>query len=751
MRYILFFALLLMITASFGQDFYKTDTIHTIELTFEESNWDDVLYTNYDADNGDRLLATAVINGIVFDSVGVKYKGNSSCNTSHLKNPFNIKLDYIINNQEIDDYGTLKLSNVFKDPSFVREVLGYEIARNYMPAPRANFIKVFVNGSYHGLYSNVQTEDKEFLRQNFNNYDDGIFFKGEFANNLDLPGCPTGPPEVWGYIDDSTCAQKYYELESDYGWQELLNFLDTFNNVTSQMEEVLDVDRHLWMLTFDNLLVSLDAPTNIPHNFYLYRDQTERFNPLLWDCNMTFGGFTSMGGPSSPSLTTTELQELDVFMNETSANYPIVSKVLSNDRYKKMYVAHMKTMLEEIFTSNWYQTRVGELQTMIDADVQADNNKFFTYTDFQNNLSSTAANVIGLAELMEARATYIQGLTEFQYSQPVISNIVVPDTASPFSTILITADISNANYAYVGYRHSKNDKFTKVEMFDDGAHEDGAAGDGTYGAYFDIDISNTHYYIYAENSDAAIFSPERAEYEFYSFTANVNVGIQSDVVINELMASNSETQSDEAGDFNDWIELYNNTENTINLSGYYLSDDEATPNKWALPDVSINADSYLIVWADNEEVQGTMHANFKLSASGEAVYLVDPSLTIIDQVEYAIQTTDVVYARVPNGTGAFVSQAPSFSFNNNYPYSVDEIDLDNAFVIYPNPSKGIVNIKGMYDIKSIEVSNITGQVITIFDVNNKTALVNLTDEAAGVYFIKIATDKGMYCDKIILN
>jgi spore coat protein CotH len=124
-----------------AQDLYDIDNITLVELVFEESNWNNILVQNKLNDKGERLLATATINGTRFDSVGVRYKGNSTFRPNYPKNPLNIKLDFIIN-QDYNGFETLKLSSGSHDPSFVREVLSYEIARKYMVAPHSNYAKV---------------------------------------------------------------------------------------------------------------------------------------------------------------------------------------------------------------------------------------------------------------------------------------------------------------------------------------------------------------------------------------------------------------------------------------------------------------------------------------------------------------------------------------------------------------------------------------------------------------------------------
>ncbi|HRG69554.1 MAG TPA: CotH kinase family protein, partial [Saprospiraceae bacterium] len=160
---------LILLTIKLGsQSLYDPDQLQEIKIYFPYANWDQKLDSLRAADSDARLLATSVIlNGISFDSVGIRYKGNSSYNPSRPKNPFNIKLDYIVSDQKYEGYNTLKLSSGFMDPSFLREVLGYQIARQYLPAPKANFINVYVNDVLLGLYTNVEDVDNVFLSNHF--------------------------------------------------------------------------------------------------------------------------------------------------------------------------------------------------------------------------------------------------------------------------------------------------------------------------------------------------------------------------------------------------------------------------------------------------------------------------------------------------------------------------------------------------------------------------------------------------------
>ena len=149
-----------------AQTFYAPTTVHKIEITFAESNWDALLDAQK-AGAEDYIMARSVtIDGTTYDSVGVKYKGNSTYDARQAKNPFHIELD-TYKEQDHQGYKDIKLSNAAKDPSFLREVLSYQIARQYMTAPQSNFANVYVNGTLIGLYSNSESVGKTFVKTYF--------------------------------------------------------------------------------------------------------------------------------------------------------------------------------------------------------------------------------------------------------------------------------------------------------------------------------------------------------------------------------------------------------------------------------------------------------------------------------------------------------------------------------------------------------------------------------------------------------
>lgn len=139
-----------------------------------------------------------------------------------------------------------------------------------------------------------------------------------------------------------------------------------------------------------------------------------------------------------------------------------------------------------------------------------------------------------------------------------------------------------------------------------------------------------------------------------------------DIVINELLPKNSQYGSDQDGEFDDWIELYNPADVDQDISGYYLTDSKKVLTKWKFPaGTIIGPKGYLIVWADGDSTQVGLHTNYKLSADGENVVLLSPDLNVINLVEYPITLIEQSWARKPNGTGDFKWSTPTFNKSND--------------------------------------------------------------------------------------
>jgi hypothetical protein len=738
--------------------FFDLNSIQKIEIYFSQPNWDYQMDTARYGTDGYTHADYVKINDVQFDNVGVKYKGNSSYDSTVVKNPLHIELDHFVS-QSYQGVKDIKLSNCYGDPSMIREVLSYGILGNYMICPRANFAQVFINGAYIGLYSNTENIGKVFCSDNFGS-SSNTFIK---ANPLVNPG-PNTKSNLKYLSADSSAYFNFYEIKSAYGWNNLVQLCDVITNQPTLAQSYLNIDRVLWMLAFNSVLVNLDSYSGVfCQNYYLYRDNTGSYNPIVWDLNMSLGGFPFVGNSNNSmgSLSVAQMQQLTPTIHATDPYWPLINLVMNDPYLRKMYFAHLRTITAEMFSGGLYESIATGLQTTIDTAVQSDNNRFFTYEQFQAGMTGNVIfsnyTVPGIGTLMNARVSYLQSHSEFTALPPGIVSLE-PDVNSPEINTMInfTAQVTGAEEVYLYYRLNSAENFTAIQMFDDGAHNDGAAGDQVYGCGAEITTLLLQYYAVAVNAQAAVFLPARAAHEFYTINASLSTPTPGEVVVNEFLAKNETGQVNETGVYADWIELYNNTDKPLDLYGLYLSDNPNKLNKFAFPPNSlIGPNGYLIIWAD--ELASTsqyIHCNFKLSADGESVILSDGASVITDSVNFGPQTVDVSMGRCPNGTGNFEFFAvPTFGTSNCLVNMTVSEPTGSYFRLYPNPATGSFyadNKTGLQETE-LKIFNLQGSEIRRWQ-SEPGCSFHITGLSPGLYLVEVNFLSGekLYC-KLQIN
>jgi len=139
----------------FADELYTSDKVMTMELQFYDANYMELLMRNKEKEID--IPAKLIVNDtIIFDSVGVRYKGNSSYNIPNKKKPFNISIDSYNQGQRLFGFKTINLNNGFVDPTFMREMLATEIFGNYLPTIKAGYVYILtaMNTVYIPICSN---------------------------------------------------------------------------------------------------------------------------------------------------------------------------------------------------------------------------------------------------------------------------------------------------------------------------------------------------------------------------------------------------------------------------------------------------------------------------------------------------------------------------------------------------------------------------------------------------------------------
>lgn len=752
---------------------YNLADVHKLEITLTEPNWFQLLDGSGGPGGsaGQSLVGTLTFNDtLVLDSVLVSIKGQTSDSQNNSeKKSFKIEIDEL-KNQDLMGYDNLNLNCAFQDHSSMREVLYYDISRAFAPALKGAFVDLYINGQYWGPYNNIQQIEGTYIKEWFTD-NDGTRWRAVSPDGFGGPGGPGGPggnPFGAGVSTlnyngpDSTDYNENYTLKKtskDNPWEDLIIACEQLNSLPiselyDELKYYIDIDRALWFLAQEAVFSDDDSYIHKGGmDYYVYWDHaTNRIMPLEVDGN---------------SVMVNNHVNWSPFYHEDDSNFPLLNRLMQNEEVRQRYLAHLRTVLELHFTETEVHDRIDEFAALLDQRVQDDPKKIYSYNQYINGISS-------LKGFITNRIDYLSNHTEINREGVEISNMVMETSAgtgnppAPNEEVQVTIDITgDAQKVVLYYGLGVDGVFERVEMFDDGMHNDGLANDQKYGANIPgFSVGNyVRFYVEAikdDNFSTASYFPAGAEHDVFIYQVEQAIMVDGDVAINEFMASNDGSISDGAGEYDDWIELYNKGNEAIDLSGYFLSDDEGDITKWQFPDnTTIEPDGYLIIWADDDEEQTTadeLHANFKLSAGGEQILLVNADQEIIDLIAFNEQQTDASFARIPNGTGDFQFRTETFNANNDGSTTDARIAMEaNELSIYPNPSSNYIAI-------GLEGVNSKTFEVVIFDTTGKKFLeknisrsgfptsIDLSGLGSGVYYLLLNdTEENLrYSQKIMI-
>ncbi|MBK9992511.1 MAG: CotH kinase family protein [Saprospiraceae bacterium] len=722
-----------------SKNVFDDTKIHDFDFRFSQTDYLNQLTTNYNTKKD--IPASLYIDGVKYDSVGVRYKGQTSFQrvVANGKKSFNVTMNGFIKGQDHDGYETFNLNNAYEDESNMREVTYLSHNRHHIPAARSAFARVFVNGVYYGVYALVQGLDSEFINEWFLS-NDGTRWRAERSvtggGGPGGGGFGAGTSSINFLGTDTTLYKPNYTLKKSgmlHPWQDLMVASQALNQpALSQMydtlHKVMDVDRALWFVAHEIMFGDDDSYINKGGmDYYIYFDkETGRLVPLEYDGNSVMRGMAATWS---------------IFNKETDVKFPLASRLLKEPELRQRYLAHARVMFNEYLDKTTIDSKIEKYYALIDSSVNTGTKKIYTYDQFKTAKTD-------LINLITTRRNTFTANTEFKRIGPSISNVqfmtegVQDKTPDANEEVIVNAKVevaSGIKLVRLYYGTGFDGVFERTDMFDDGKHQDGIENDGVFGGVIPGQVEGAYvrYYIEAIANDGAgtaSYMPVGAEHDVFIFRVNVGKSNFNEVVINEIMASNTTTVSDQDGEFDDWIELYNTSSQTMDISGWSISDNPDNLMKFTFPDSTfIPANSYLVIWADEDGLQSGMHANFKLSASGENLYLVDKDIKIVDSMSYSTLGTDIAFARVPNGKGPFKIQTHTFNKSNDLVSANDDKHI-YILKIYPNPAKNYFIVESAQD-EPIEIFNSYGYKVFEQNVNAKLR-IDTHDWPNGIYLIK---------------
>jgi CotH kinase protein/Lamin Tail Domain/Secretion system C-terminal sorting domain len=793
-----------------GTTLFDNSVVHELRFYFAEENFWDSLSHNWEENIDDSgvdvpyLKANMLLDGVQLDSVGFRQKGLSShWAASKFKKPFKVDLNEFVTGQNFDGIKKFNLHNGSCDPGMMRDFVGYNILRTAgVRAPRVSFCRLYLNDEYWGLYGIIEQIDKTFTDSNFDN--DGTLIKNIGWTELEWEG------------DSIEIYQEDFQLktnEDTYDWGSFLNFMDVVNNSSDNefpavIQKVFDVDLFLHVLAVDIMTNNWDSYIDNKRNFYLYDEPSgKQFHWIPWDYNLSMGGDFPTGGNPFPPYDSSCYIQANFSHLQFDSTFMLTNHTLPAADYVEWDFGHGQT--SNLFNPTITFEAQGERTICLTA----------WRNDGNQVCQNRRCQKFDLSFNPGQCETILNGSCPYPASDPIFQKVAQQDSyccedewdavcALQYYEILQNPP----NYGSIGSPGVEYDlnfpfllddtskvlvhrllqvpafrkryldicclmmakNFNKDRLFPmiDGQRDlirPHIYEDPNYvftKDYFEYDLGNGT----GGGGGAQIPSLKwLLDQRFDQVAENLAstghdcskafspIGWQ-DVVINEIMASNSEESgiADPAGEYEDWIELYNNTNQAVDLKNFYLTDTTGFRLKWTFPFGTVIApNGYLIVWADKDEDQQDIHTNFKLSAQGEELMLSHEDGTIIDVVSYFQQEDNTSYARVPNGTGNLVTQYPTFNGNNNTTDVAELTDEKGSFHVYPNPARDFLIVELLNESTepaTITLCNLLGEVVKqgtqISSTKQRFSTAGLT---SGVYFIESRQEKSMTVKRVLIQ
>jgi len=345
---------------------FPKDKVIDVKITIDEADFQDML-DNASAE--EYKEASVNYNGMQFDHVGVRTKGNLSLrsvvNSDSDRYSFKISFDEYLN-QTLNGISKINLNNNYSDASYMREFLTYELAESVgLPTPGFSYVNVYVNDELWGFYLAIEQIGDSYLQRHFD-HSYGALYKAQMTGSgSDLAWLGSDPDSYTGLVMKSKSSND----------DVLIDMLDELNNGTDY-EKVLDVDNVLKYVALNVVASNMDSYLGMnKQNYYLY-ENNGIFSVLPWDYNMAFGGFGGSGilidEPTQGAL----------------SERPLIAKLLEVGEYKERYHAILSEMLEGYMQQDHFEERVAQLQELISEHVKQDPRPFYSYEEYEQSLPS---------------------------------------------------------------------------------------------------------------------------------------------------------------------------------------------------------------------------------------------------------------------------------------------------------------------------------------------------------------------------
>ena len=471
---------------------------------------------------------------------------------------------------------------------------------------------VYVNGLFWGVYSiREKVSDSDYT----NFYYDQDKYNIQYVMN-------------WG----NTWAQ-YGGNEAISDWNTISSYADNYDlSIQSNYEHVtneIDVTSLADYVLINSFVVCTDW---INWNTSVWRGldpngSHQKWGFVLWDEDATFNHYINYTDIPNDDPDAEPCYPEDITAWDPLKIIDLLNALLENEEFNQYYLTRYMDLMNTAFKEEEMIGLIEEIENSISLDM---NHHFLRWGGYPIEWHS---NVNKIKDFVSDRIDYLpEGMNScYDLTGPYnVTLDVYPVDAGKIKFNSI--EIDNSEYPWTGIYHGGIEMLIEAipTQADDFNH-----WEINNHPISDYSLANIALSLTQDDTIRAVFGEQN----------------NSDIlVINEFLADNESVIADEAGEYEDWIEIYYNIPYSMNLGGYFLTDNLNNPSKWMFPEIEISGEGYILIWADEDQEQGPLHTNFKLSNSGEEIGFFDPDLNMIDQISFQVQSDDISYGRVTDGS-----------------------------------------------------------------------------------------------------
>jgi hypothetical protein len=403
---------------------YDLPALRTIFIDFADADWEQELSDFYQTDV--EVPANLTVDGKSYPNVGVEFRSAASLLTPNSGRRYSIHLatDFIDKDQNLYGYRSLNLLDSREAPNFLRSVLYLQAAREYIAAPKANFVRVVINGESRGISVNAQQFNKDFTKE---------WFGSAKGTRWNVPANPRAKGGLEYLGEHAGPYKQIYEIKSKddkKSWRTLITLCRVLSEtppeqLEQELSPLLDIDGTLKFLALENALINSDGYWMLASDYSIYLDPEDHFHIVPRDAREAFHEPGGPGGRIERGV------ELDPLRGAEDPSRPLLNKLLAVPSLRAKYLGYVREIAEKWLDWKKLEPLVDQYQSIVGADAKSETLKLYSTEALGTGVSmQTARPGFGLPPKVMSLRDFVEQRQAFLLNHPAIKETAVKEASA---------------------------------------------------------------------------------------------------------------------------------------------------------------------------------------------------------------------------------------------------------------------------------------------------------------------------------